>query len=354
MSLIAFLGDTHIGARQGSEVFQKNFKMFCDYVFFPTLKQRKITEALQFGDLFDVRKQTHAQSLYNAKECFFDPLKDNNINFKTIVANHDIFFRESLEINTPELVLDEYVGQNFHIYTEPTTVTIYGVDFDMIPWICDENKDRIFAFIEKSKSKYCIAHLELNGFQMSKGHLCEHGLDRELFKKYEQVYSGHFHTQSKDGNIHYIGTPCQLTREDEGEIKGFHIFDTETKQLEFIPNKYNLFERIIYDEQADFVDIKGKYVRVIVENATDRKALDKYIEELWEQEPVDVKVIENMIMESALEVDMTLEQLEAEGMDTVTFVTDYTVNSVAELSDFQKSLIQDTYKTLYEQSKEVL
>jgi hypothetical protein len=354
MSLIAFLGDAHIGARQGSIVFQKNFKDFCDYVFFPTLKKRKINHAIQFGDLFDVRKQTHSQSLHNSKICFFDPIVENDIDFITIVSNHDMFFRETLEINTPELVLGEYVGDKFRIYTEPTTVNVCGISFDLIPWICDDNQERVLKFIENSNSKYCIAHLELNGFQMSKGHFCEHGLDRELFKKYEQVYSGHFHTQSKDGNIHYIGTPCQLTREDEGEIKGFHIFDTETRQLEFIPNPYNLFEKIVYDNGANPVNVKGKFVRVIVENATDRKALDKYIEDLWAELPEDVKVIENMIMESALEVDMTLEQLESEGMDTVTFVTDYTVNSVADISEYQKTLIQDTFKTLYEQSKEVL
>lgn len=354
---IAVIGDIHINLGNGSEIFQRNFKSFCDNALFPTLKSRNIKTIFQTGDLFHNRRNTHSQGLQNAKECFFDKLVSNKMQLHMILGNHDIYFRESLQINTPELVLGEYIKSNHvHVYNKPTTVDFDGLPFDFIPWICEENNKDVFNFVNKTKSKYALGHLELTGFEMSKGHFCEHGMDYDLFKTYTTVYNGHFHRKSKDKNIVYVGNPTQDSWDAVDEIKGFHIFDTETKELEFIENPYNLFERIEYDDtkKLPLVDVEDKYVKVIVKTSTDNKKLENYVESLFLQNPVDVKVIENMTVESALEVDLTLEQLESEGMDTVTFVTNYTVNSNNDLTTYQKDLIKSTYKTLFEQSKEVL
>ena len=38
------------------------------------------------------------------------------------------------------------------------------------------------------------------------------------------------------GNVTYLGNPYQLYWNDEGDTRGFHIFDTETLETEFIEN----------------------------------------------------------------------------------------------------------------------
>ena len=45
---------------------------------------------------------------------------------------------------------------------------------------------------------------------MHKGHMNEHGLEREQFKRFEKVISGHFHKKSDDGHVYYLGTQYQI------------------------------------------------------------------------------------------------------------------------------------------------
>jgi hypothetical protein len=42
-------------------------------------------------------------------------------------------------------------------------------------------------------------------------------------------------------NISYLGTPYEITFADVNEKKGFHVFDTETRVMEFVPNENKLF-----------------------------------------------------------------------------------------------------------------
>ena len=41
---------------------------------------------------------------------------------------------------------------------------------------------------------------------MHKGVINNHGLDRTYLKRFEKVFSGHFHKKSDDGHIYYLGT----------------------------------------------------------------------------------------------------------------------------------------------------
>jgi DNA repair exonuclease SbcCD nuclease subunit len=350
---IAKIGDMHFANSNGSIIHQKNIKKFCDNVLFPELEKRKIKTVLQTGDIFTSRTSTHSQSLDNAKECFFDRLSAAGIELHLILGNHDIFFKHSLQINTPELVLAEY--DNITIYKSPTTVRFGDIKVDMLSWICDENQDETLRHILQTDAEYCFAHLELAGFRMSKSHIAEHGMDANIFQKYKQVWSGHYHSQSKSGNVHYLGNPTQDTWESVDEIKGFHIFDTETLESEFIENPYNLFERIVYNEDLPIklVEVTDKFVKVVVDKATDTKKLEKYIEALWKQNPNDIKVIENMVVNESVDTNITLEQLDSGGFQIVPFLIDYTLQKHESLNNTQKAIIEETYKKLYDMNNEV-
>ncbi len=351
---VCILGDIHLGNSNGSVVFQKNFKQFCDFVLFPYIFKNKITQVLQTGDLFDTRKHVHTESLDNAKSCFFDVMKFNNIKFDMILGNHDISLRNSLSINTPELVLAEY--DNITIHKSTQTVQFDTITVDMLSWICDENREATFEFIKNSKSDYCFAHLELAGFKMSKYYVAEHGDDPNLFSKYKQVWSGHYHTKSQNKNILYLGNPTQDSWDAVDEVKGFHVFDTETKEMEFIENPYNLYERVLYDEstKANQFDFKDKFVRVVIDSANDKDKFEQFIQNVWSQSPYDIKVIENKLANINLDSVITLEEIDSNAFSVVPFLTKYTIKSNSNLTPQQQEFASETFKKLYNNSKEVL
>ena len=55
---------------------------------------------------------------------------------------------------------------------------------------------------------------------------------------------------------------------DVDDKRGFHIFDTETNELEFIENPYTIFERIYYEDNPhqmfDTSEMEDKFVKIIV------------------------------------------------------------------------------------------
>ena len=54
--------------------------------------------------------------------------------------------------------------------------------------------------------------------------------DPETYERFEKVISGHFHKKSDDGHIYYCGTQYEMTWSDYNCPKGFHIFDTQTRE----------------------------------------------------------------------------------------------------------------------------
>ena len=122
---------------------------------------------------------------------------------------------------------------------------------------------------------------------MHKGHFADGSYDKELFRRFDIVMSGHFHHKSDDGQIYYLGTPYEIYWNDYEDPRGFHIFDTETRELERIVNPYRIFEKVYYDEQItlqqitlvnkkDMSKLKDMYVKVIVVNKKDLYQFDKF------------------------------------------------------------------------------
>lgn len=341
---IAILGDTHFGVRGDSLKFHDYYKKFYDNVFFPYLKENNITNVFQLGDLFDRRKFINFNTLALSKQYFFDQIADLELKFYTLLGNHDIFWKESLEVNSTGLVLGEY-SQYINLIDKPTPVAFPdGTTIDLIPWICKENQKEVFEFIDESKSDLCFGHFEIAGFPMYKGMVGHHGLSHEMFAKYERVLSGHYHTRSKQENIEYIGTPYEMTWQDYNDPRGFCVFDTETRELEFIKNPYTIHEKITYDDKnqdpdASIIDIKDKYVKVAVVNKTDLYKFDQFINELYTKDAHEIKIIEDFseFNDGEISTEINIE-------DTMSILSNY-VDSVE--TDENKEELKSVLKELY-------
>jgi len=340
---IALITDTHFGARSDSLQFDQYFKKFYDEIFFPQLKSRDITHIIHLGDTFDRRKYINYQTLKSCREYFFDRLKILDIKVLMIAGNHDTYFKNTNEVNSPDLLLNDY--SNIQTIDSPTNVDFGDSKFCMVPWICADNYQDTLTAIEQSAADICLGHLELSGFAMFKGQENHEGMDPKIFNGFKFVASGHYHHRSSKGNIHYLGNPYQMFWNDYDDPRGFHILDTKTLTAEFIENPFIIFEKYYYDDEKedpssiDTEKFRSKLIKVIVLNKKDFYKFDQFIDNLYKVNPIEVKIIEDF---SEFETEALDETIDLE--DTMTLLSNY-VDSVE--TDVDKPKLKNILKELY-------
>lgn len=339
---VAIITDQHFGARGDSVQCLDYYEKFYSETFFPKLEKEGITHILILGDTFDRRKYINFNTLARAKKMFFDVAYKMGIMITMIAGNHDTYYKNTNDVNSPELTLAEY--ENIVIITRPETVKVHGIPVCFLPWICTDNYVDSMNEIKNTTADICMGHLEISGFAMYRGVESHDGLSKESFNKFDMVFSGHYHHKSDDGHVFYLGNPYELTWQDYNDPRGFHIFDLASRQLEFVDNPYSLFERYEYDDsikQEDplFVKFTDKYVKIIVVNKNDLYKFDKFINSVYQANPLDVKIVEDFSEFTEGQVDDSI-NLE----DTSSVVENY-IDSLE--TEVDKEKIKNFMKVLY-------
>ena len=347
---IAIITDTHFGARNDNQNFNEYFYKFYDNVFFPTLEERGITTCVHMGDVVDRRKYISYRIANDFRKKFIQRFQELNINLHIIIGNHDTYFKNTNEVNS----MEELVGSDrFKIYTGPEVVNFDDVPIQFIPWINANNYSESMSALSKSPADIIMGHLEINGFEMQVGHFSESGYDKELFRRFDTIFSGHFHHKSDDGQIYYLGTPYEIYWNDHNDPKGFHIFDTETRERERIVNPYTIFDKIYYDDASndysnhDFSSYKDKYIKLIVVNKKELYQFDMFVDKLLKADAYDVKIIEDF---SDLDASNVSDDIVENTEDTMTLLEKY----VDELDiNLNKDRLKNTMRTLYTEAQDL-
>jgi hypothetical protein len=202
------------------------------------------------------------------------------------------------------------------------------------------------AELNNTSATLCMGHLEIAGFAMYRGMESHEGMDKDSFKKFDRVFSGHYHHRSTDGHITYLGNPYELTWQDYNDPRGFHLFSVDTRELEFIENPYTMFARLEYDDteqgkeiDLDTLDLAGKYVRLVVVNKTDFYKFDKFTAKLYNKGCAEVKIVENFseFEDGSIDGEIDLE-------DTMSVLDNY-IDSIQ--TDADKERIKQYIKSLY-------
>ena len=337
---VAIITDQHFGFKKGSKLYHDYFLKFYEETFFPTLEREGITTVLDLGDTFDNRKGIDSYSLDWAKKHYFDPLHLRGISVVSIVGNHTAYYKNTNELNTIDLLLREY--DNITILSECQELKVGNLDVLFIPWINIENEVETYKKIKESKCKVAMGHLELNGFTATQGHLMEHGADFEIYNKFKQVFSGHFHTRSNNGTIYYLGNPYEMFWNDVNDKRGFHIYDTETLKLKSVNNPFQLYKVINYNDTprqlTNFTEYTDKIVKVVVRQKSNEKEYNRFMQSLDKARPVDVKVVErtdHLVYDGEI-----IEQTE----DTMTLLTKYIEELDTDLDRIRiKKVISEIY-----------
>lgn len=313
---IAVIGDTHFGVRSDSAAMYLSMRKFYENVFFPALDQHGITHVLHSGDYGDRRKYINFATARFIEETYRIPLRTRGIHEIALVGNHDCFYRESTELNSIHELFRH--DATLDICTEPREIELGGRRILLLPWICDSNRVASMDAIATSSAEIVLGHLEISGFQMYRGMPASEGLSPALFDRFPLVMSGHFHHRSSNGPIHYLGAPYPMVWSDYRDPRGFHILDTDTLRLTFIPNPYSVFARIVYDDAGkpnDYLEtlLKGitapdsecrdAFVKIVVKSKSQPFWFDLVLDALSKVNTQDVMIVDDIIAPSASDDD---------------------------------------------------
>lgn len=346
---VALLTDTHFGARNDNQAIANYFNKFYQETFFPYLDEHNIKHFIHLGDVVDRRKYINFVTARNLKNMLVNPLLERGIDCTFIIGNHDTYFKNTNEVNSlTELYGDSNIP-NLDIVWEPKTKRFGDTDILLMPWICSGNYDQCLEAINGTKAQVLFGHLEIKGFTMYRGSVNLDGFDPKSFDRFDTVCSGHFHHRSSVGNIHYIGNPYEIVWSDYEDARGFCVFDTETREIEFIRNPHKLFHKIHYDDMnkemeevlsEDYSEFANSFIKIVVRNKTNPYWFDLLIDKLEKAQPIDIQVVDDHFNLDMEDDDDIVDQAE----DTMTILHKYvdTINTKVNKPKLDK-LLRDLY-----------
>lgn len=265
--IIPIITDTHFGVSKDDDFFMQHQFRFIENVFFPYLQKNEIKTIFHLGDFWDKRKLLNINTLNIVCERFFKPLHDMGVTLYIFVGNHDVYYKNTNKVNSLQFLTAMY--DNIVFVDDFCDVTVGNKTFSFFPWINNGNYDDALKFIETSKGSVACGHFETKGFEMTRGQFADSGIDKNLFKKYDRVFSGHFHIPSKQGNFEYIGNPFYLSWADWDTRKSFTLYDTEKNTVAYVLNEDFIYQRVNYADiesvhTFDYSKYKDKIVECVV------------------------------------------------------------------------------------------
>lgn len=242
--------DTHLGLYNSSDfwhdITESLFAEIHDVCF-----KNDINFIIHGGDFFHDRKSINTKTLDRALRIAYG-LEDLGVYIAC--GNHDTYFKNQLRPSTLQ-IFESF--PNIHPIYEPTKI-----DENII--VCPWSTDMEAVAGQYTSDHYIIGHFDINGFYMNNSFVCDKGkYNKDVFRKFKRVFSGHFHMPSQDGNIVYLGSPYGQSFNDIEGVRGYYVFDSKTGETEFFEFKSAPKFVKMTTENIDPEKIKGNIVKLI-------------------------------------------------------------------------------------------
>ena len=345
---LLLITDTHCGCRNCHKLINEYFIKFYNEILFPYIEDNKIDAIVHLGDVFDSRQFINISILNQWNSQIFTRLNNYNIPMYIIVGNHDCYYNKCNYPNSVVELLSKY--KNFHIIYDKPEVLDFDAKSLLVPW---SYNDELFSkIIEESDATYCFGHFDIIGFDVIPGYTnTTKGFNIPLFKKFKQVFSGHYHNSWAKNNIKYLGTPYQITWNDYNNEKGFYLYDTKTNELEFNKNPFTLFEQICYNNNnIELPDLTNKFVKVIVQNNDNKILYNKFLADLGSFNTIENTIIFKNVLQN-ISYDASFDEISST-KDLINLYIDNNVSKINELYD-NVSEVKDYILSLYNKANDI-
>jgi DNA repair exonuclease SbcCD nuclease subunit len=186
--------DIHYGNRNNAKQHNEDCDAFVDW-FIEEAKKKNCETCIFLGDWNHNRANLNILTMkYSIKG--LRKLSAAFENVYVLLGNHDLYYRESREVNSVEFI-EELT--NVHLIRDKEVIG----DVALISWIVGDE----WKTVPKIKSKYMFGHFELPTFKLNAMvEMPDHGgLNGNMFTHQDYVFTGHFHKRQVKDNVIYIG-----------------------------------------------------------------------------------------------------------------------------------------------------
>jgi len=145
---------------------------------------------------------------------------------------------------------------------------------------------------EQTDKKVLLGHYEINGIitNASGYELTRAKLSISDFKRFDKVYSGHFHTKSITNNIEYLGSAFAMDFNNVNGEHGYYHYDGG-ELVEFIEYiDACKFKQFTSDDDFGKIDIKGNICKLIFSSSYSEAKAAKIVEKVRAFEPKELHV----------------------------------------------------------------
>jgi len=206
------------------------------------------------GDLFDKRVAVETEIIRRAQNIFVANEKYLHI----VVGNHDKVNEQDDSEDSPSIL--ENISR-LHIVPACDVHNKIGY----ISYTANEEtlRERI-KLVLKEGARILMTHNDFRGFEMNSGVRSEKGYSRSLVKKFDRVYTGHFHKPSQMGNITYIGNQYHCSFSDAGQKKRgvlITVRDGKVVEEELVKFKFPKFKKVIMEANKSTKEIKDRILK---------------------------------------------------------------------------------------------
>jgi DNA repair exonuclease SbcCD nuclease subunit len=218
----AVFTDIHYGMRNNARQHNEDCDAFVDW--FIEQAQEKGCETCIFGGDWHHNRASLNISTMKYSIQGLRKLSKAFEKVYVILGNHDLYYRESREVNSIEFI-DEL--ENVYLIRD----TLVEGDVALVSWVVGDEWKKV----PKIKSKYMFGHFELPTFKLNAMvEMPDHGgLKLDMFEHQDYVFTGHFHQRQVKGNVIYIGNAFPHNFSDAWDDERGWMFLEWDKEPEF-------------------------------------------------------------------------------------------------------------------------